>query len=134
MTDLYCHDKYTGRLYAEQDAPLSSDERERRLGNARIALQEARDDGQLGLVAHYEAYLMRAYELTISSLTPAQQRLYTRLKAYCTEHHMWCGDANKLALFADLPYPFDPNIVYGLVERKLIKHNALPWFALTIEK
>lgn len=43
MPDPYYHNKHTGCLYAEQDATLSFDERERRVGNARIALQEARD-------------------------------------------------------------------------------------------
>lgn len=67
-------------------------------------------------------------------LTPDQECLYTRLVAYCTEHHMWCGDAAKLALFADLPYPFDPNIVGGLVERGLIEHHAIDRYWLTVCK
>lgn len=65
-------------------------------------------------------------------LTPDQECLYTRLVAYCTEHHMWCGSASQLATFADLPYPFDPNIVDGLVERKLIEHHAIYPYHLTV--
>jgi hypothetical protein len=134
MSDPLYHNKHMGRLYAEQDATLSDDERDRRHVNARIRLQEARQDHLEGNVAHYQAYLTRAYELLTSSLTPMQQRLYQRLKAYCAEHHVWCGDAAKLALFADLPYPFNPDIIYGLVKRGLIKNNAVNRFALTVEK
>lgn len=69
------------------------------------------------------------YERTEDTpLTPEQQRLYERLKA----NDGFAGNAAKLALFADLPYPFDPNIVYGLVERGLIKHNAIDTFSLTV--
>lgn len=63
-------------------------------------------------------------------LTPEQQRLYDRLKA----NDGFAGNAAKLAQFADLPYPFDPNIVSGLVERGLIAHHAIDRYWLTVEK
>jgi hypothetical protein len=65
-------------------------------------------------------------------LTPEQERLYQHLKSYCAENSMWVGDAAQLAHFADLRYPFDPDIVYGLVERGLIKHNVMSSYCLTI--
>lgn len=61
-------------------------------------------------------------------LTPEQERLYARL----VENNGFAGNAAQLAAFADLRYPFDPNIVYGLTERKLIKHNAINVYWLTI--
>lgn len=74
----------------------------------------------------------RIMSVQLDNLTPEQQRLYDRLVEYCAEHHMWCGSANELAVFADLPYPIPANVVYGLVERKLIKHHCLDWYALTV--
>lgn len=69
-----------------------------------------------------------------NALTPEQQRLYDRLVEHCAKEHMWCGNAAQLAAFADLAYPFDPGIVYALVERKLIRHHCISSYALTVER
>ena len=68
------------------------------------------------------------------NLTPEQARLYEYLQTYCNEHHMWCGNASELATFANLSYPFDPNIVWELVERRLIEHHAVQRYCLTISQ